>query len=57
MIAAVYRAGGLRLSLFGIVARFGKPEDETLDDLRIELHILADTHTARTLERLAAAQG
>lgn len=36
-IPMIYRFGDQRLSLFGTIAQFGTINDETLDDLRIEL--------------------
>ncbi len=45
----IFRAGPLRLSLFGTIAQFGTPEDLTLDDLRIELYFPADKATEKVL--------
>ncbi len=52
VIPTTYRAGDLRLSLFSTIAQFGTPEDQTLDDLKIELFFPADTETDTTLQRI-----
>lgn len=45
-IPTIYRFGGQRLSLFGTIAQFSTINDETLDDLRIELFFPADQESA-----------
>ena len=53
VMPAIYRAGGLRLSLFSTIAQFGTPEDLTLDDLKIEMFFPADAETKALLEQMA----
>ncbi len=47
--------GGVRISLFTVIATFGTPQDVTADELRIESLFPADAATA-TLFRAAAEQ-
>lgn len=56
VVPTIYRAGGMRLSLFAIIAQFGTPEDLALDDLKIELFFPADAETERALRGMAAPQ-
>jgi hypothetical protein len=44
------------LSFFSATTIFGSPVDVTLSELAIESFLPADAHTARALERLAAAK-
>ncbi|MEM9785220.1 MAG: helix-turn-helix domain-containing protein [Pseudomonadota bacterium] len=44
-IPTIYRFGDVRLSLFGMIAAFSSVNDETLDDLRLELFYPADKET------------
>lgn len=48
-VSTVYRFGDQRLSLFGIIAQFSSVNDETLDDLRLELFFPADLESAAWL--------
>ena len=52
IIPTIYRAGPLRLSLFGTIAQFGTPCDMTLDDLKVELFFPADAETEQALRGL-----
>lgn len=45
-IPTIYRFGDQRLSLFGTIAQFSTINDETIDDLRIELFFPADQESA-----------
>ncbi len=45
-IPTVYRFGDQRLSLFGTIAQFSSVNDETLEDLRLELFFPADAESA-----------
>lgn len=45
-VPTIYRFGDQRLSLFGTIAQFSTINDETLDDLRIELFFPADQESA-----------
>lgn len=53
VVPTIYRAGGMRLSLFAIIAQFGTAEDLVLDDLKIELFFPADAETERALRTMA----
>lgn len=53
VIPTIYRAGGIRLSLFATIAQFGTPDDLALDDLKIELFFPADEATDIALKRMA----
>lgn len=48
-VPTVYRFGDQRLSLFGTIAQFSSVNDETLDDLRLELFFPADLESANWL--------
>lgn len=48
-IPTVYRFGDQRLSLFGTIAQFSSVNDETLDDLRLELFFPADRESENWL--------
>lgn len=52
VISTIYRAGGLRLSLFSTLAQFGTPEDVTLDNLKIELFHPSDPQTEALLRAM-----
>jgi len=45
-IPTVYRFGDQRLSLFGTIAQFSSVNDETLDDLKLELFFPTDRESA-----------
>jgi transcriptional regulator with XRE-family HTH domain len=45
-VPTIYRFGDQRLSLFGTIAQFSTINDETLDDLKIELFFPADQECA-----------
>jgi len=49
VIPAVYVAGGVRLSLFGMITQFGTPHDIALHDLKVELFFPADAETEAAL--------
>lgn len=51
-IPTIYRFGDQRLSLFGTIAQFSTINDETLDDLRIELFFPADQESADFLSSM-----
>ena len=51
-VPTIYRFGDQRLSLFGTIAQFSTINDETLDDLRIELFFPADQDSADLLEAM-----
>lgn len=53
LIPTIYRAGGLRLSLFSTFVQIGGGEDITLADLRVEMMFPMDEPTKLTLETLA----
>ena len=48
-VPTVYRFGDQRLSLFGTIAQFSSVNDETLDDLRLELFFPDDQESANWL--------
>ena len=52
-IPTIYRFGGQRLALYGMLAQFSTVADETLDDLKVELFFPADTQSAATLRAMA----
>ena len=54
-IPTIYRFGDQRLSLFGTIAHFSTINDETLDDLRIELFFPADQESADWLTSMHAS--
>lgn len=56
VLSTIYRAGGMRLSLFSTIAQFGTPEDLILDDLKIEMFFPADPETEAALRAMAAGQ-
>ena len=49
VVPAIYRAGGMDLSLFSTIAQFGSAEDIALADLKIELMFPADEATRQAL--------
>jgi len=51
-VPTVYRFGGRRLSLYGTIAQFSTVNDETLDDLKIELFFPADPESKELLQTL-----
>ena len=51
-IPTIYRFGDTRLSLLGMISAFSSVNDETLDDLRLELFFPADTATETFLRSL-----
>lgn len=51
-IPTIYRFGEMRLSLLGMISAFSSVNDETLDDLRLELFFPADTATDTFLKSL-----
>lgn len=53
-IPTVYTFGGERLALFGTIAQFSTVNDETLDDLKVELFFPADAESAALLTALEA---
>jgi len=53
-IPTIYRVGEMRLSLLGMISVFSSANDETIDDLRLELFYPADPETETYLK--AAAQ-
>jgi transcriptional regulator with XRE-family HTH domain len=55
VVPAIYRAGGLELSLFSTIAQFGSAEDIALADLKIELMFPADAATRNALTAMEAA--
>lgn len=52
IISTIYRAGGMRLSLFSTFAQFGGAEDLSLTELQIELMFPADDAAKAMLESL-----
>jgi len=48
-IPTVYRFGDQRLSLFGTIAQFSTVNDETLDDLKVELFFPSDAESEALL--------
>ena len=55
-IPAIYRLGEKRLSLFGMISTFSGVNDETLDDLRLELFYPVDAESEALLRALAAGE-
>lgn len=55
VVPAIYRAGGMELSLFSTIAQFGSAEDVALADLKIELMFPADEATRNVLMAMDAA--
>jgi transcriptional regulator with XRE-family HTH domain len=53
VVPTVFRMGDVRLALFAILARFGTPDDVTIDDVQIELYFPADDASAAALQALA----
>ena len=51
-IPTVYRFGDVRLSLLGMISNFSSVNDETLDDLRLELFFPADETTEAFLKAM-----
>ncbi|MDI3335974.1 helix-turn-helix domain-containing protein [Defluviimonas aestuarii] len=54
VLPTIYRAGGLRLSLFSTYAQFGTAEEVTLADMKIEMMFPADAETEAVLTALDA---
>ena len=52
VVATIYRAGDLRLSLFSTIAQFRSAEDIAVADLHIELMFPADEPARQALEAL-----
>ena len=52
VVPTIYRAGGLRLSLFSTYAHFGTGEEVTLSGMKIELMFPADAATEAALRAL-----
>ncbi len=52
-IPTVYTWGTQRLALFGTIAQFSTVNDETLEDLKVELFFPADSASATLLKNLA----
>lgn len=55
VVPTIYRAEGLRLSLFSTYAQFGAAEDAGLADLKIELMFPADAGSEATLRAMDGA--
>lgn len=55
VVPTIYRAGGLRLSLFSTISHFGTAEDIALSELRVELLFPADDASRSALEGIVAA--
>lgn len=55
VLPLVLEHGGLRLSLFTVIATFGTPQDVTTDELRIESLFPADDATEVLLRQLASS--
>jgi len=45
VVPTIYQFGGQRLSLFGTIAQFSTVNDQTLDDLKVELFYPTDEET------------
>lgn len=54
VLPTIYRAGGMRLSLFSTYAQFGTAEEVTLTDYKIEMMFPADNASRDALAALAA---
>lgn len=52
VVPTIYKAGGLRLSLFSTIAQFGTPEDLTLDDLKIEMFFPSNADSDAVLKQM-----
>ena len=55
VVPIIFRFGLKKLSLFAVLAQFGTPEDEILDDLKIELYFPYDGETEHVLRELAVS--
>ncbi len=55
VVATIYRAGRMHLSLFSTISHFGTAEDIALSELRVELLFPADDASRSALEAMMAA--